>query len=68
MGPALQRVIDELLAAYEARDTEGILFYSRDRKRDFDNQKLKLEEWRRRLATAAFDDEVATKLREAAQP
>lgn len=64
MGPQLKKTIDELLAAYAQRDTEGILFYSRDRERDFENQREKLAQWRRRLDQAAFADQVEVKLGE----
>jgi len=58
MGPALQKVLEELLVAYGKLDTDGILFYSRDKQRDFANQAEKLAEWRRRIAAADLEDQV----------
>lgn len=57
MGPRLQRIINQLLKDYEARDTEGILFYSSNRERDFNVQKINLANLRRSIERADEEDQ-----------
>lgn len=57
MGPKLRKVIDQLLSDYEQRDTEGILFYSKDRERDFNNQRVRMVKLRRTIEIADEDDQ-----------